>query len=157
MERWLTPSSSDHDSASLLRRSILVRNPTQFYLPIGHVVIQTPLADRLLPCDLEAVEECVCFTEGDSMGIWHGSARAMMSRRLKHCKLTPGQRSRLVRAILARLVSGRFSEQFKDQIRLALHLDCESVFRTAAACKETGPEHVRRYAKWILAHGSSAR
>lgn len=112
------------------------------------------LADRLLACDSVAVEECVCFIEGDSLGIWHGRARAMMSRRLKHCHLSRGQRSRLVRTILARLVSGRFSEQFKDQIRLALHLDRESVFRTAAACKESGPEHVRRYAKWILAHGS---
>ena len=76
----------------------------------------------------------------------------MMSRRLKHCHLTAGQRGRLIRAIVRRLVSGRFSEQFKDQLRLALHLDAAHVYSVARSCAHISAEHVRRYADWLLLH-----
>src|SRR4051794_8439284 len=74
------------------------------------------LADRLLVGDVDAVEQCVRFVEAETLGHWHGRARAMMARRLKHYSLTPQQQGRLVDAILERLASGRFSEQFKDQL-----------------------------------------
>jgi len=75
----------------------------------------------------------------------------MMCRRLKHCELGQQHRVQLVDAITSRLASGQFSEQFKDQLRLAMHLDFQ---RTAEACRIilAGPRrlYVRRYAQWVL-------
>lgn len=110
------------------------------------------LADRLLGDDPEAIELCVAFIEADTPGNWHGRARAMMARRLKHCTLSPQQRTRLIEAILGRLVRGRFAEQFKDQIRLVLYLDAAEAFVVARTCLDHPKEYVRRYAAWILAH-----
>lgn len=111
------------------------------------------LADRLLADAPEAVEQCVAFIEAESFRLWHGRGRAKMARRLKHCRLDAGQRERLLQAILRRLVSGRFSEQFKDQLRLALYLDPARVFKVArSCCADSAAEHVRRYADWLLRH-----
>jgi uncharacterized protein YgbK (DUF1537 family) len=110
------------------------------------------LCDRLLADDSDAVEECIAFIEAETMGVWHGRARAMMARRLKHCRLSQPQRSRAVRAILDRLVSGHFSEQFKDQLRFVLHVAPERAFTVARSCQGAAAEHVRRYAAWILSH-----
>ena len=110
------------------------------------------LCDRLLADDSEAVEECVTFIEAETMGLWHGRARAMMARRLKHRRLSQPQRTRVVRAILDRLVSGRFSQQFKDQLRFVLHVAPERAFTVARSCQGAASEHIRRYATWILSH-----
>lgn len=110
------------------------------------------LCDRLLVEDSKAVEECVAFLEAETFGIWHGRARAMMARRLKHRTLSASQRERLNRAVLGRLASGRFSEGFRDQLRLILHLDPERAFSAARVCQGNAADHVRRYATWVLAH-----
>ena len=111
------------------------------------------LADRLLDEAPDAVEECVAFIEAESFSLWHGRARAKMSRRLKHCRLDASQCARLLQAILRRLISGCFSEQFKDQLRLALYLDAARVYKVArSCCAYSSAEHVRRYADWILRH-----
>ncbi|MBV9787859.1 MAG: hypothetical protein JOZ51_06785 [Chloroflexi bacterium] len=114
------------------------------------------LADRLLGDEPEAIELCVAFIEADTRGNWHGRARAMMARRLKHCTLSTQQQTRLITAILGRFVSGNFAEQFKDQIRLVLHLHAAQVFAVARNCLahplDYPQAHVRRYAAWILAH-----
>ena len=110
------------------------------------------LCDLLLTDDSEAVEECIAFIEAETMGLWHGRARAMMARRLKHCRLSQPQRTRVVRVILERLVSSRFSEQFKDQLRFVLHVAPERAFSVARSCQGASAEHVRRYATWILSH-----
>jgi hypothetical protein len=110
------------------------------------------LCDRLLTDDSAAVEECIAFIEAETMGLWHGRARAMMARRLKHCRLSQPQRTRAVRAILDRLVCGRFYEQFKDQLRFVLHVEPERAFKVARSCQGAAAEHVRRYATWILSH-----
>ncbi len=110
------------------------------------------LCDRLLTDDPAAVKECIRFIEAETFGLWHGRARAMMARRLKHCTLTAAQRERLVKAMLGRFVSGRFSEQFKDQLRLALHLDPGAALAAARRSVGAGRAHVRRYAGWVLQH-----
>lgn len=110
------------------------------------------LADQLLRADVGAIEQSVGFVEAETFGNWHGRARAMMARRLKHCPLTPHQQVRLVDAILRRLATGRFSEQFKDQLRLALHLDPAGTFALARSCESSPKAHIRRYAAWLLAH-----
>jgi len=108
------------------------------------------LADRLLNEDVIAIEWCVTFIESETFGVGHGRARARMARRLKHCPLSKHQRSRLLQVILDRLVSGRFSEQFKDQLRLALQLDSKRACAIAKELSGSAAEHVRRYAEWML-------
>jgi hypothetical protein len=88
----------------------------------------------LLSCDREAIERCFEFILAETRGVWHGRARAMMCRRLKHCEIAPERRQRLVDCIMNRLVSGDFSEQFQDQLRLAIHLDPERTFKLAHRC-----------------------
>jgi len=110
------------------------------------------LCDRLLADDPDAVEECVAFLEAETFGLWHGRARAVMARRLKHRPLSKSQQQRVARAVLGRLVRGRFSEGFKDQLRLVLHLDPERAFVSARGVPAGAPEHARRYAAWVLAH-----
>lgn len=109
------------------------------------------LADALLTCEPWSVQRCVDFVLADTAGLWHGRARAMMCRRLKHCGLGRTHRTALVGCITQRLLQGDFSEQFKDQLRLALHLDRA---RTLAACRDglqSARPYVRRYAQWGLA------
>lgn len=108
------------------------------------------LADALRTCEPVEVQYCVDFVLADTQGLWHGRARAKMCRRLKHCALGRTQRTALVECITTRLLSGRFSEQFKDQLKLALHLDAA---RTLAACHsglDSAKPHVRRYAQWAI-------
>jgi hypothetical protein len=110
------------------------------------------LADGLHSSDPDAVEWCITFMEAETSGVWHGRARAMMARRLKHCQLSAKQRSRVVRAVLDRLASGRFSEQFKDQLRLVLQLRPTAAYKVARECQAGAPPHVRRYCAWVLSH-----
>lgn len=110
------------------------------------------LANLLLHPNAEpwVVERCVAFVVAETSGLWHGRARAMMCRRLKHCHLGRTHQSQLVAVICGRLEQGAFSEQFKDQLRLALHL---APTTTAEACRKlvSNPlSHVRRYAEWVL-------
>lgn len=110
------------------------------------------LADRLLHHDHKAIAESVAFLEVETRGVWHGRARAMLARRLKHCPLSQEQQARLVETITWRLITGNFSEQFKDQLRLVLHLDRRAALATARICATHRKAYVRRYAQWILAH-----
>ena len=116
------------------------------------------LADELLLCNPNVVDYCVKFVVAATKGHWHGRARAMMCRRLKHCALSRNTRASLLRCILGRLKAGEFSEQFKDQLRLALHLDAKQTFRACQVALSSTKPYVRRYATWVLAlpRGESA-
>lgn len=108
-------------------------------------------ADALEFCEPVAVQRCVDFILAETKGLWHGRARAMMCRRLKHCGLGRAHRTALVKCITGRLESGAFSEQFKDQLRLALHLDAQCTIVAARNGLKSERPHVRRYAEWVLA------
>lgn len=110
------------------------------------------LADELLCAEPGIIETCVQFVCADTFGCWHGRARAMLCRRLKHVQLTPQQQERLTKRILNRLASGQFSEQFKDQLRLVLSVDAAAAFAAARGAAASSRLHVRRYAEWVLAH-----
>ncbi len=108
------------------------------------------LAQRLREGDGDARARCVRFLELSSEGVGHGRVRALLARRLKHEALAQGERESLVEAVLARLVAGRFAEQFRDQLRLALALDRDRTRRLAAACLEDPRAFVREMAEWVL-------
>lgn len=110
------------------------------------------LVERLAANNPKAVQTCIEFIEADTKGIRHGRIRALMCRRLKHCTLNNKQRTRLVYHITERLRTGNFSQQFKDELRLALVLDRAYTFKVAKASQHDGREYVRRYAKWVLDH-----
>lgn len=110
------------------------------------------LADDLLSGEPDAVEAAVRFVCAETVNLWHGRGRAMMCRRMKHVGLSRGQQARLVTAILGRLANGNFSEQFRDQLRLAMHLDAEGTARLAKRALKSEKEHVRRLAAWVLSH-----
>jgi hypothetical protein len=111
------------------------------------------LADGLILNDPWSIDRCVDFVVSETKGLlWHGRARALMCRRLKHCALGRKQRTQLVEAISGRLANGAFSEQFKDQLRLALRLDRKTTFAAAHRALKSNKVHVVRYAQWVLSH-----
>jgi hypothetical protein len=78
----------------------------------------------------------------------------MMCRRLKHCDLREKQRRELVSRITERLAQGLFAQQFREQLRLAIHLDRDKTFEAARECLSGfSKDHVRRSALWVLKHG----
>lgn len=134
---------------------MIVPKPPSFEPLSKHALHQ--LCDRLLLDDNIAVEECVSFVLADTKGVWHGRARAMMCRRLKHCNLTPTQRHHLVDRILGRLNSSDFSEQFRDQLRLVLYLNKQAAFNAAVKNLDGIPkDHVKRLSLWILKHSNNS-
>lgn len=108
-------------------------------------------SDALAACEPVEVQRCVDFIVAETKGLWHGRARAMMCRRLKHCALGRAHRTVLVGCISGRLESGQFSEQFKDQLRLALHLDPQRTIAAAGNALKSDKPYVRRYAEWVIA------
>lgn len=76
----------------------------------------------------------------------------MMCRRLKHCQVNESQREKLVACIAGRLALGSFSEQFYDQLRLAIHLDTGRFFEVTRRSLSGTKPYVGKYAKWVLSH-----
>ena len=110
------------------------------------------MADELLRHQApEVVDLCVRFFLAESRGVSDGRIRALLARRFKHCQLGRTHRDQLVACIARRLTEGNFSEQFKDQLRLALLLDRQAILAAAAGCAHRRA-YVRQYALWVLAH-----
>jgi hypothetical protein len=115
------------------------------------------LADGLLVGDPSCVDRCIKFVLAESKGLWHGRARAMMCRRLKHCEFGSANSRKLVSCILGRLRTGNFSEQFKDQLRFALSLDRPYTLEQCELALGSEVAHVRRYGAWLLALDKARR
>jgi hypothetical protein len=116
------------------------------------------VAKGLRTCEPAAIDRAVAFLVQDSRGTWHNRARAKFARRLKHCPLSPAQSLALVDSIIARLTQGSFSEQFADQLRLALLLDRQALLSAATKAQDSPLPHVQRYADWVVAcHGAGLR
>tara|TARA_R110000850_G_C9597133_1_gene428176 strand:+ start:18 stop:446 length:429 start_codon:yes stop_codon:yes gene_type:complete len=112
------------------------------------------LADGLIIEDPKSIDGCIQFIESNSEGIWHGRARSMMCRRFKHIELSRADADRLLVAILGRFESGRFAEQFRDMLRLALVLDENATNAVARKLSADSRDYVRTQADWILEHHS---
>jgi hypothetical protein len=110
------------------------------------------LADGLLHVDSSSVDRCVEFVIAETTNYWHDRARAMMCRRLKHCDLNSVQSQLLVSSVTGRLTTGVFSQQFKDQLRLALRLDETETIEAARRGMSSSLLHVRQYSQWVLMH-----
>jgi len=108
------------------------------------------LTDTLLDGDSHAIAHCIQFVISETRGLWHGRARAKMCRRLKHTHLSRDQRDQLVRCIANRLINGQFSEQFRDQLRLAMQLNPQYMIRVAEQSAESEMRHIARLSSWLI-------
>lgn len=115
------------------------------------------LTDDLAAGRAGAMEACLAFFAAESRGHWHNRARAKMARRLKHVDLADADRRRLVEVIVRRLVEGDFTEQFKDQLHLLLHLDPGAAAAAAASASHGAQPHIRRYGEWLAARAPRGR
>jgi hypothetical protein len=79
----------------------------------------------------------------------------MMCRRFKHIELPKEDEDRLVVSILRQFEDGRFAEQFRDLLRLALKLDLDATIDLARRLTKDSRSYVRRQAEWILMNHST--
>jgi hypothetical protein len=118
------------------------------------------LADEMLLGDMGSFKLCIIFFLNESRGIGDGRIRALIARRLKHCSLTAKQECEIIDCILERFLEGRFSEGFKDQLRLVRKLNQSLLIQTAQDVLKTPyryKSYVRFYAQWIFHHYVSAK
>ncbi|MFK7738246.1 MAG: hypothetical protein AB8B50_19640 [Pirellulaceae bacterium] len=99
--------------------------------------------------DRDAIERAVEFVCAESFGIWHNRARAKLCRHFKNHPTTDVETSRMVEAIVSRLVGGQFSEQFKDQLCMAVRLAPARMNEATHVASSSERAYVRRYADWI--------
>lgn len=105
------------------------------------------LIEQLKRGDAHAKESCIAFLLAESEGIWHGRARAKISRNLKHTTVQEKDREAIVDTVGKRLEHGKFSEQFGDQLNLAVHLDGEKMLEFARRGLRSEKDYVRRYSR----------
>lgn len=106
------------------------------------------LADSLTEQD--AIDRCAEFILVETKSIGQRRVRAMMCRRLKHCELNRASHIKLLACIPQSFQPGTLSEQFKDQLRLAIRLDSKQVSDTCVRAASGEFSHVRRNSEWAL-------
>lgn len=99
--------------------------------------------------DRAAEFECINFVLGESFGVWHGRARAKICRNLKNHAPDAGLSARLVEKVIWRLENGEFSEQFKDQLTMAIRFAPDRMLKAATLLLDDKKDYVRRYANWV--------
>ncbi len=108
------------------------------------------LIERVKLSDVDAIEEAVVFTAKESFGLWHGRARAKICRNLKCREIPRSCQDLLVQIICNRLLAGEFSEQFKDQLAMAIRFRPIEMSHCATLACESPKAYVQRYAQWVL-------
>ena len=108
------------------------------------------LIDRIKASDAIAIEEAAVFVAKESYGLGHGRARARICRNLKTRTIPCALQDLLVQAISGRLLSGAFSEQFKDQLATAIRFRPVEMAQYARQACESEKEYIQRYGHWVL-------
>ncbi|MCC9603788.1 hypothetical protein LOC67_24825 [Stieleria sp. JC731] len=91
----------------------------------------------------------VTFVAAESFGLWHNRARAKLCRYFKNHPPPDGQCRSMVDAIVNRLIEGRFYEQFKDQLSMAMRFAPDRMAETAAVASRSDKDYIRRYGAWV--------
>ena len=99
--------------------------------------------------DVEATSRATAFVAAESFGMWHNRARAKLCRQFKNHPPSDRERDRMVDAIVSRLIDGRFSEQFKDQLAMAIRFDRDRLSDAANIALTSDREYIRRYGNWV--------
>lgn len=97
----------------------------------------------------DAIRRAVDFVTAESFGYWHNRARAKLCRHFKNHPPPEEDSKRLVDAIASRLIDGRFSEQFEDQLSMAIRFDPARMADIADVASRSDREYIRRYAERV--------
>ncbi|WP_233148597.1 hypothetical protein [Rhodopirellula sp. MGV] len=97
----------------------------------------------------DAIRRAAEFVAAESFGMWHNRARAKLCRYFKNHPPPAEECDRMVNAIASRLIEGRFSEQFKDQLSMAIRLSPDRMANALPLAESSDREYVRRYASWL--------
>ena len=65
-------------------------------------------------------------------------------------QLSAEQAQRCLTVILQRLVAGKFSQNFKDELGLAVHLDPARTFKVAHSLLGHPKQYIAKYAAWVI-------
>jgi hypothetical protein len=107
------------------------------------------LIDDVKRGDADAISRAVAFVAAESFGMWHNRARAKLCRHLKHHPPSDDECRRMVDVIANRLVDGRFYEQFKDQLSMAIRFSAERLDSAASVAVDSDRDYIRRYGHWV--------
>ena len=107
------------------------------------------LIDDVKAGDQDATARATAFVSAESFGMWHNRARAKLCRYFKNHPPPDDQCRQMVDAIISRLTDGRFYEQFKDQLSMAMRLAPDEMADAAALASGSERAYVRRYATWV--------
>jgi len=99
--------------------------------------------------DSDAATRAVEFVTAESFGLWHNRARANLCRYFKNHPPPDDQCRSMVDAIVSRLIEGRFYEQFKDQLSMAIRFSPDRLAEAATVASSSEKEYIRRYAAWV--------
>ncbi|MBR9802931.1 hypothetical protein GYB59_15120 [bacterium] len=99
--------------------------------------------------DTDAETRAVAFVAAESFGMWHNRARAKLCRYFKNHPPPGDQCKSMVDSIISRLIDGRFYEQFKDQLSMAIRFAPDSMAEAAAEASRSDKDYIRRYADWV--------
>ena len=99
--------------------------------------------------DREATSRAIDFLTVESFGLWHNRARAKLCRYFKNHPPARVEQERIVDAVVGRLLDGRFSEQFKDQLAMAIRLSPDRLHETAMRALGSNKDYIRRYGGWV--------
>ena len=100
--------------------------------------------------DADAQARAVAFVTAESFGMWHNRARAKLCRYFKNHPPTESHCTSMVDAIERRLIDGRFYEQFKDQLSMAIRFAPDRMAVAAAVGSRSDKDYIRRYSAWTF-------
>ncbi|TWU43636.1 hypothetical protein Poly51_62910 [Rubripirellula tenax] len=107
------------------------------------------LIDDVKRGDTDAATRAVAFVAAESFGIWHNRARAKLCRYFKNHPPPEDQCRTMLNAIVDRLIDGRFYEQFKDQLSMAMRFAPDRMADAAAVASSSDKDYIRRYGAWV--------
>lgn len=109
----------------------------------------TWLRDQLVKNDPYLTALAVEFILMETKGLSHNRLRASMCLKLATVTLKQSQWENLLNCILHRLLTGNFSEQFKDQLKFIIRTNPQWVRVEIQKGLESEKDYIRRYACWL--------
>ena len=107
------------------------------------------IADTKAGCP-DAILQAVAFVSFESFGLWHNRARANFCRHFKNHRPAPDLCEHMVDVICGRLISGKFYEQFWEQLSMAIRFDVGRMVETAKIAGDSDRDYIRRYGVRVL-------
>lgn len=107
------------------------------------------MISRMKQGDHSARDQCIAFTTFESRGMWHNRARASICRFLKTHPPSPEDPEQLVAVVCTRLTTGYFTEQFNEQLSMAIRFSPDKMDAVADESGNDDRDYVRRYCRGV--------